>query len=65
MLEKENKSKDSVIEMLREKVKDFDDHKLQLIKAEEKLAKLYTMGLIDSSGEVIPVTPLDDSDEIN
>ena len=65
MLEKENKSKDRVIEMLREEVKDFDNHKLQLIKAEEKHAKLYTMGLIDSSGEVIPVTPPDDSDEMN
>ena len=65
MLEKDNHSKDKVIEMLREEVKHFDQQKEQLLKGEEKLAKLYTLGLIDSAGDVIQATPPgSDSDEM-
>ena len=53
VLEKHIKSKDKVIGKLREEVKYFNEQKEQLIKTEEKLAKLYTLGLIDSAGEVI------------
>ena len=65
MLEKDNKSKDKVIQMLREEVKDFNDNALKLVEAEEKLARLYEMGIIDSSGEVLRATPpSDDPDEM-
>ena len=65
MLEKDNKLKDRVIEMLRHEAIEFNDQKLQLIEAEKKLAKLYTLGLIDSACEVIQVTPPEsDSDEM-
>ena len=65
MLEKQIKSKDKVIEKLREEVKYFNEQKEQLIKTKEKLAKLYTLGLIDSVGEVIQVTPPgSDSDQM-
>ena len=65
VLEKQIKSKDKVIGKLREEVKYFNEQKEQLIKTEEKLAKLYTLGLIDSAGEVIQVTPPgSDSDEM-
>ena len=65
MLEKDNHSKNKVIEMLWEEVKYFDQKKEQLLKAEEKLAKLYTLGLIDSADDVIQAKPPgSDSDEI-
>ena len=63
-LEKDNKLKERIIEELKEEVKEFEQQKFQFLKSEEKLAKLYTVGLIDSNGDVIPVTPLDDSDEM-
>ena len=51
--------------MLREEFKYFDQKKEQLLKAEEKLAKLYTLGLIDSSGDVLQaIPPESNSDEM-
>ena len=65
VFEKQIKSKDKVIGKLREEVKYFNEQKEQLIKTEEKLAKLYILVLRDSAGEVIQVTPPgSDSDEM-
>ena len=65
VLEKDNQSKDKTIEMLWKEVKYFDLQKEQLLKAQEKFAKFYTLGLISSTGDLIQATsPGSYSDEM-
>ena len=49
------KEKDKVIDELKDKIKQFEMMKLDYIESEEKLAKLYTHGIIDSLGD--PIDP--------
>ena len=63
-MDKENKIKDRIIEMLRGEIKEFEIEKLELLKSDVKLANLYTIGPIDSNGDIISVTPPNDPDDM-
>ena len=64
-LDKKNKIIDRIIEMLREEINDFEVEKLELLKSDVMLVKLYTIGLIDSNWDIISVTPPDDPHDMN
>ena len=52
-LQKLNEQKDKAISKMEQQLKDYELQKLDLIDSEEKLAKLYHMGIIDSNGEYL------------
>ena len=64
-LEKINREKDSLISDLKRKILTFENEKLELLDDRAKLARLYEMGLIDSSGDPILVEPPEDDEAAN
>ena len=61
-LEKDSKKKDKTIRDLIEKVVQFEEVKLKWDESQEKLGKLYELGVIDSQGDYIPIPPEDRDD---
>ena len=60
---KSNIEKEKVISGLQEKLANFEKLKAEYLKDEERLEKLYAMGIIDHEGEYIPYKP-DDRNEM-
>ena len=61
-LEKNSKKKDKTIRDLIEKVVQFEEVKLKWDESQEKLGKLYELGVIDSQGDCISIPPEDRDD---
>ena len=55
--------KDKAIEKLKEQITNFEKLKMKYLENEDKLQKLFDMGVIDNEGEYIPYKP-DDEDEM-
>ena len=53
----EAKKREQIIIELEEKIQQFEEMKLNYIESEEKLAKLYALGVIDNFGEPISFLP--------
>ena len=56
--------KEKLIASLKKKIVDFENEELVYMEDRAKLAKLYEIGLIDSSGDPILAHPDDDPDEM-
>ena len=54
--------KDKAIEKLKEQIAIFEKLKMKYLENEDKLQKLFDMGVIDNEGEYIPYKP--DEDEM-
>ena len=52
--------KDKAIEQLKEQIEKFESLKMKYLDNEDKLHKLYEMGVIDNDGEYIPYKPDDE-----
>ena len=61
-LKKENIEKDSIINNLKNQVREFETERLDLLDKRVKHAKLYDMGLIDSARDPILVEPPEEND---
>ena len=61
--ERKNKEKDQIIDCFKMKISDFEDYILLYLEDSSKLAKLFDMGQIDSTGEPIYVDPPNNSNE--
>ena len=57
-------SKVSIINSLKSKVEYFEIEKIKMLEDQEKLAKLYEMGLIDDHGDPVP-SFIRESDDMN
>ena len=62
LLSKQNKQKEQTIEKLKEMIQKFELERLELIEDQDKLARLYELGVIDSKGESVPFNPSDEDD---
>ena len=63
-LRKYDKDKEELIGNLKKKIIDFENEKFEYLNDRAKLAKLFDLGLIDSSGDPILAHPDDDPDEM-
>ena len=64
-LKRLNNQKDNLIRDLQKKIEDFENEKLEYLDDRSKLAQLYDMGIIDSSGNFILSDPPDDRENQN
>ena len=60
--EKINKEKIKAIDELKEQIEKFESLKVKFIEDEDKLHRLYEMGIIDSAGDFIPYKSDDETD---
>ena len=58
-VEKEAKEKDKIIDDLSKQIRKFEEEKLDYHESQDKLAKLYTLGRIDSNGDPLEFNPED------
>ena len=58
-LRKENEAKDEAVHNLKIKLQEFEQQRVELLENQDKLARLYEMGIIDSKGDYIPYKPED------
>ena len=63
-LESAEIEKDKAIDKSKEQIAKFESLKMKYLENEDKLHKLFNMGVIDSQGEYIPYRP-GDEDEMN
>ena len=56
-LEKQISIKDREIQKMKNQIQEFEDQKLDFIHSQDKLDKLYQLGIIDSAGDYIPYKP--------
>ena len=62
-LESAKLEKEKVIEKLKEQKAMFEDVKIKYVEDEDKLHKLFDMGIIDNEGEYIPYRPGDEEED--
>ena len=54
--------KDKAIEKLKEQITNFEKLKMKYLENDDKLQKLFDMGVIDNEGEYIPYKPNDEDE---
>ena len=64
MLKKDNEAKTEAVRNLKMKLQDIEHQRLELLESQDKLARLYEMGVIDSKGYYIPYKP-DEPDKMD
>ena len=62
-LESAKLEKEKAIEKLKEQKAMFENVKIKYIEDEDKLHKLFDMGIIDNEGEYIPYRPGDEEED--
>ena len=58
-LREENEAKDEAVHNLKMKLQEFEQQRVELLENQDKLTRLYKMGIIVSKGDYIPYKPED------
>ena len=63
-LENQLDRKDKVIKKMEDQIKEFEAEKIIYFETQEKLDKLYHLGVIDNAGDFIPYHPDEEENDI-
>ena len=56
--------KEEAVKNLKKQLQEIEEQRKELLESQDKLARLFEMGIIDSRGDYIPYKP-DDSDKMD